>query len=92
MNYLDDIYNMPIKAVSIDKRKWSKNETHEIFVSQSSDFHFSISDSVNNGEFVTSIDIPPDKLEIIRDYIDKAIANYKNKKRWTLKAISTNDS
>ncbi len=80
MDYLDELYYMPIKAVSIDKRKWSKNETHEIIVSQSKDFHFSICDNVNNDEFVTSIDIPPDKLEIIRDYIDKAIENYKNKK------------
>ena len=80
MSFFDDLYDMPIKATSIDRRKYSKNEMHEIMVSQSKDYHFTILDSVNGGEYATNIDIPPDKLEILKVYVDKAVDNYKNKK------------
>ncbi len=80
MSDLYDPYDIPIKAVSIDKRKYSKNEIHEILVSQSSDLHFSLLDSINGGQYATNIDIPPEKLEILKFYVDKAVENYKNKK------------
>ena len=79
MNYLDELYNIPIKAVSLGKEKHSNIDTHEIFVSQSTDYHFTLADSVNDSEYVTIIAIQPEKLKILKEYVDKAVINYETK-------------